>query len=93
VVQNSGKTLCSDVLKPVNLPETVQVEEAAAGLPGIIRLPHRQAVTAIINRWRIDDEWWRSEPISRLYYTVILKSGQRMTVFKDLVKGSWLRQG
>ena len=84
MVQNSGKTLCADTFKPVNLPEPVQVEEDRSGLPLAVRMPRRQAVTAIEDRWRIDDEWWRSEPVSRLYYAVLFASGQRLVLYKDL---------
>jgi hypothetical protein len=92
MVQNSGKTLCSDTLKPVNLPEPVQVEEGPSGLPVAIRTPRRQAVVSIRDRWRIDDEWWRSGPVSRLYYAVLLASGQQMVIYKDLAGRGWYRQ-
>jgi hypothetical protein len=43
------------------------------------------------NRWRIDDEWWR-RPVSRMYYEVLLASGDVLTVFKDLATGEWFQQ-
>ena len=92
MVQNSGKTLCPYTPKPVNLPEPVVVEEDSSGLPTTVKMPRRQPVMAIENRWRIDDEWWRSEPISRFYYTVRLASGQRMMIYKDLTNEHWYRQ-
>ena len=92
MVQNSGKTLRPDAFKPVNLPEPVRVEEDSAGLPVAIRMQRRQTVTAIEDRWRIDDEWWRSEPVSRLYYAVLFTSGQRLVIYKDLNNGQWYRQ-
>ncbi|QFG04376.1 hypothetical protein Tbon_12120 [Tepidiforma bonchosmolovskayae] len=48
-------------------------------------------VTAIHDRWRIDDEWWREE-ISRVYFEVELEGGRRLTVFHDLVAGGWFLQ-
>ncbi len=60
MVENTGKTLRADTYKPVNTPEPVQVEEDASGLPVAVRMKRRQAVTAIEDRWRIDDEWWRT---------------------------------
>jgi hypothetical protein len=91
MVQNSGKTLCTDTFKPVNLPEPVRVEESASE-PLAIRTPRRQAVKAIEDRWRIDDEWWRTEPVSRLYFAILLISGQRLVIYKDLINGQWYRQ-
>ena len=93
MVTDSGKTLRVDTVKPVNLPEPVRVEENAEGLPLAVRTRRRQRITTIEDRWRIDDEWWRSEPISRLYYAVMLASGQRLVLYHDLCKGEWYKQG
>jgi len=68
------------------------VEETAAGLPAAVRLKRRQAVATIEDKWRIDDEWWRAELVSRLYYNVLLASGQRLVLYKDLVTGKWYEQ-
>jgi hypothetical protein len=68
------------------------VEEDAAGLPVALRAKRRQPVKAIDEIWRIDDEWWRSEPVSRLYYAVRLVTGQKLVLYKDLVSGRWYRQ-
>ena len=108
MVQDSGKTLCLNTFKPLNLPEPVQVEESASGGPAVIKMAHLnpaslaastvrkkaggQTIRSVEDRWRIDDEWWRSEPVSRLYYTVRLTSGQRLVIYKDLVSGQWYKQ-
>lgn len=92
MVPDTGKTPGTDTYKLVNAPEPVKVEEDAAGLPLAVKLRRRQAIASIEDRWRIDDEWWRSEAVSRLYYAVVLASGQRLTLFKDLIAGGWFRQ-
>ena len=92
MVENTGKTLRADTYKPVNTPEALKIEEDASGLPVAVRLKRRQAVATIEDRWRIDDEWWRAEPVSRLYYNVLLASGQRLVLYKDLVTGNWYQQ-
>ena len=92
MVENTGKTLRADAYKPVNAPEALKVEEDAAGLPVAVRLKQRQAIASIEDKWRIDDEWWRAAPVSRLYYNVLLASGQRLVLYKDLVRGSWYEQ-
>jgi hypothetical protein len=92
VVQDTGKALRADTYKPVNAPEPLKVEEDAAGLPVAVKGKRRQAVLSIEDRWRIDDEWWRAEPVSRCYYNVILTAGQRIVLYKDLVNGSWYSQ-
>ena len=92
MVADTGKTLRTDTSKPVNLPEPLSVEESPVGLPAAVILKQRHTIIAIEDSWRIDDEWWRSEPVSRLYYAVILASGQRMVLAKNLIDKCWYRQ-
>jgi hypothetical protein len=92
MVENTGKTLRADTYKPVNTPEALQVEEDAFDLPLAVKLKRRQAIIFIEDRWRIDDEWWRATPVSRLYYNALLASGQRLVLYKDLVTGGWYQQ-
>jgi hypothetical protein len=58
----------------------------------IVKEKRRQRVETIDDCWRLDDEWWRPEPISRFYYSIRLASGQKMVIYKDLTNGSWYRQ-
>jgi hypothetical protein len=45
-----------------------------------------------VDRWRVDDEWWREKPLSRLYFECLLEDGRRITVFHDLITSKWYRQ-
>jgi hypothetical protein len=92
VVENTGKTPRADTYQPVNTPEPIKVEEDVSGSPVAVRVNRRLSVISIGDRWRIDDEWWRTESISRLYYNVLLASGQRLVLYKDLITGDWYRQ-
>ncbi|MDP2663551.1 MAG: hypothetical protein Q8R28_22790 [Dehalococcoidia bacterium] len=92
MVKDTGKTPGADTFRPVNVPGPVRIEERD-GLPVALRERCRHVIAAISDRWRIDDEWWRSEPISRLYFSVLLDSGQRLVIYKDLSRGGWYRQG
>jgi hypothetical protein len=49
-------------------------------------------VAAVQDRWRIDDEWWREAPVSRMYYELQLDGGRVATVYRDLVEGGWWLQ-
>lgn len=92
MVEDTGKALRPGTYKPVNTPEELKIEEGADGRPTAIKLKRRQAIISIEDRWRIDDEWWRAAPVSRLYYNVLLASGQRLVLYKDLISGSWYEQ-
>jgi hypothetical protein len=92
MVADTGKTLHADTLKPVNLPEPLDVVEDAAGKPASVKLGRRFLVDAIEEVWRVDDEWWRARALSRMYYAVILSSGRRLTLYRDLIDGRWYHQ-
>ena len=68
MVAHSGATVRADRLRPLSLPRPIRVEVDDRGLPRDIGgVP----VLEVIDRWRIDDEWWRQE-ISRMYFHVAL---------------------
>jgi hypothetical protein len=89
---DTTKSLRTNASKPLNAPQPLSVEENAAGLPTAVTLKRRHAIITIEDYWRIDDEWWRSEPVSRMYYAVILDSGRRLVFCKDLINKRWFQQ-
>ncbi|MDT8369538.1 MAG: hypothetical protein RQ745_10050 [Longimicrobiales bacterium] len=70
---------------PRRIRVTVDAEERPSRVAGSRRV---LAVEAILESWRIDDEWWRT-PISRRYFTVVLEEGTHLTLYHDLVGGGW----
>ena len=92
--------LRTDRLRAVNEPQPVTVEVDAAGVPKAVKKQLRRSggqeetaavVEAVLEMWRIDDEWWR-QLISRRYYAVILEGGGRVVLFEDLVTHEWFIQ-
>jgi len=76
----------------VNMPREISVVVGASGEPrSIARDGGSWGVARVQNRWRIDDEWWGGE-ISRMYYELLLCDGAVLTVFHDLLSGTWYRQ-
>ncbi len=92
MVQDTGKTSGAGAIKPVDTPAAVRVEQGRGEQPVRIHLGDWQQVMAIQDQWRIDDEWWRERPISRMYYRVLLEDGRETTVFQDLVTSGWYKQ-
>ncbi len=77
---------------PLNPPRPVQVTVDEQGMPvNVARGSRPVGVAAIVDTWRIDDEWWRDE-ISRLYYRLALADETTITVYEDLVHGGWYAQ-
>ena len=83
----------SEKTRPLHTPRRVRVEpDAASGDPLAVHLSGRRlAVEAVLERWRIDDEWWR-EPISREYRAVVLDDGRVLTLYRDLSDDRWYAQ-
>lgn len=80
-------------IRPLNAPEAVEVAAGDDGFPRTVVLRGRRLeVASIEDCWRIDEEWWRGRPITRLYFEALLTDGRRVTVYHDLVDGSWRRQ-
>jgi len=95
MVAHSRTPLRADRLRALNVPQAVQVEVDASGIPRAVRRSGGQetkaAVETVLESWRIDDEWWRL-PISRRYFEVVLNGGRRVVLFEDLAAGSWFLQ-
>ena len=69
------------------------MEEDEHGQPVAIVLGRGGSeVASIEDRWKVVDEWWRPEPVARMYYQVITDGGRRVTLYRDLVGGGWYRQ-
>ncbi len=86
-----GQTPLSE-LRPVNLPVPIVVEVGADGEPHwLLWRGQRLRVVAVLDRWRIDDEWWRT-PITRLYRYLHLAGDRLLTVYQDLERGAWYAQ-
>ncbi len=69
------------------------MEADEQGRPAAVYLSGRRyAVEAVLETWRIDDEWWRQRPVGRVYYSLLLEDGRTVTVYRELVSGRWAKQ-
>ncbi len=93
MVQNTRATPRLSSIRPLRAPQQLEVELGNDTLPKAIALRGVVLQVADIqDRWRIDDEWWRSRPVSRVYYQLILEDRRPMTVFEDLETLQWFQQ-
>ena len=92
MVKNPRTPTGTGSLLPLNLPLPAAVIADDAGVPTMVLMRGQmRRVVAISDRWRIDEEWWRTE-ISRRYFALELEGGSRTTVFHDRVTGNWYTQ-
>ncbi len=93
MVQNTREAPGPGSLRPLNLPIPISVEEDDDGRPLAVNQKGRiMKIASIDDLWRIDEEWWREKPITRMYYQLTAEGGGRLTVFQDLTDGNWYRQ-
>ena len=43
------------------------------------------------NLWEFDGEWLNDQPIIKMRFRITTEDGQHLTVFRDLIEGSWYR--
>jgi hypothetical protein len=93
MVSHTGRTSDPRRIRRLKSPGAVEVEAGPEGAPLRVRLHGQwQDVSLTRRAWRIDQHWWRAEPIVRLYYRVAPQDGPAFTLYHDLVKDEWRRQ-
>ena len=96
MVPPTRATVRANQLRALNKPVPIAVTTDRHGQPLDITEQggHSSSTTrviAILDTWRIDDEWWR-DPISRSYFDITFENGRHVVVFKDLTSGKWFIQ-
>jgi len=84
----------TDRLRALNTPVPVTVWCDDRGRPIRVAINGNttvRAVEAIVEHWRIDDEWWRAF-VSRRYDEIVLQGGKHLVLFQDLVTETWYAQ-
>ncbi len=76
-------------MRALNQPRPVAVESGARRTPESVE---RRAVEAVLETWRIEDEWWRPQPVRRAYWRLLLEDGRTVDVYYDRVRERWYRQ-
>ena len=93
MVKDSGTQTSSRALRALSMPRAIPVNVDEDKLPRYVRGNGRRIlVEAIVDLWRIEDEWWREHPISRSYYDVRLSDGRSLTIFQDELTQKWYTQ-
>lgn len=90
MVKDTGAAQGTGGVRPLGLPRPIEVRTDHRGWPVAVKLDRRWAPVTVEDRWRIDDEWWREEPVLRAYF--LLEGSISLVVFKDLLSSKWSYQ-
>ena len=78
--------------RQLNRPRPLRVEADDQERPIAVWLSGQHCVVeAVLEVWRIDDEWWRERAVSRAYWRMLLEDGRVVTVYQD-GSGRWAGQ-
>jgi hypothetical protein len=93
MVGHTGRTADTRRIRRLKQPQALEVDVAEDGSPLRVRFGGGwQDVTPVRRPWRIDQHWWRGDPISRVYHRVAPADGPPFTLYHDLIARSWARQ-
>ena len=93
MVGNTRATSDTRRIRRLKTPRALAIEASEAGVPLRLRLGGVWQDVALVRRpWRIDQHWWRGEPVRRDYFRVAPADGPPLTVYRDEVTAAWFRQ-
>lgn len=49
-------------------------------------------VTSVRESWLVEEGWWTTDPLRRLYFELVTVNGENLTVFRTLPEGPWFVQ-
>ncbi len=79
-------------IRRLNTPRRVDVQCDNGTLIAVQRASGWLSVIELLDRYRTDDRWWTEEPISRMYYELLLEDGRTVTILHDECSGTWSEQ-
>ncbi len=93
MVSNTRRTTDTRRIRRLKSPQGIEVQANDDGVPIRLRLGVAWCDVTLARRpWRIDQYWWRSDPVNRVYFRVIPEDSPALTIYKDLKTGEWSRQ-
>lgn len=93
MVKNTRKKEGIGIIQTLNNPRPVEIETDEANNLATVTLGQRKVnIARVTDVWSIEDEWWREEPISRVYYIIVLENCSSITVFFDRIHCKWYKQ-
>lgn len=49
-------------------------------------------IESMHNLWELDGEWTGAQPVIRMHFRIVTEDQRRLTVFQDLIEGTWYQQ-
>ena len=93
MVRHTGTTPDTRRIRRLKTPLVLVVKASQDGVPLCLKLRGVwQDVTLLRRPWRIDQQWWRAEPVRRDYFRVAPEDGPPLTLYHDALSGEWYRQ-
>ena len=93
MLKNSRKAMGYGDLRFLKKPMPLQIETDNHQVPlNVLSRGHWRVVGAILDQWHVEDEWWKSNSIDRMYYECVLNNGNHIVLFRDCTSNEWYKQ-
>jgi hypothetical protein len=96
MVADPGAAMGAGAVRALGDRRAIWVQTDAMGQPVAVQRrgwPRPIAVARVQDRWMVEDEWWREQPIGRFYHSMLLENGQRIEAYYDMPAGRWYEAG
>lgn len=93
MVKIAGAANGPSALRPLNAPQPIRVKTMPNGRPLLLVLGRKRLrVASVTDVWRVTDEWWRDNQVSRTYFETVVEDGRRLTLFLNDATEEWYVQ-
>ena len=87
-MNRSGST--TGRLRRLNQPQPTEVRTADSGVPAEVLFKGSWRRCARVEEvWRVEDGWWRPNPVKRTYFRLALEDDLLLTVYMDHIAAGW----
>ena len=69
----------------------IHVQEDDEFRPVLVLEGRSQTVASVDDRCEVEEDWWKDNPVVRMYYRVTLEDGRQLPIFRNMVHGGWYR--
>ena len=91
--KNSREAMGNGDLQFLKSPLPVQVEIDKSQEPiNVFDKGFWRSIDAILDKWHVEDEWWKPDPIDRVYYECVFNTGKHIVLYRDRISTEWYKQ-
>ena len=93
MLKNSRKAMGHGDLRFLKNPTPLQIAIGNHQEPhSVLNKGYWLPIWKILDKWHVEDEWWKTDPIDRIYYECVLNNGKYIVMYRDCISNDWYKQ-